>query len=515
MTAQQDAAGSDTIALVRAAEERIPCEICCHFTGMASYRKLRDGDGGRLASVSRQGKRFRDPTREREVRIKSCTCRVLSCMACQVLKGYCVIWAESLLDVATYDPFASHEAGRRRVHEKSNATATTTTAKGVCEYHQLTLRTLHIVDQAAYKQPVRHSFALQSVCQPGRVLQLECYPRHMVHFGLLMYALWQSPDEVFRTRGGEPRLPRKTTTSEVMSTGTENTTAMPSLSSSSQFPFLTSAEHASVLILGLGGNVIGNCLDAALPVDVPIDVVEVEPAVLETCQRQGQVPPWAEVEAETTAESARVWVASRGKQRHPNYRFIVGDAREVLRGGNPKTAEGKSPLHQRRYGLVFLDCYDPEKERMMHDVSLIDVCRSRLRPGGALIVNAHILPLQGTLEEQFLARGFDSVQALRVAGCDQSIVVCLAKDKAAAGGGAENVNNGGGSQQQRLPLTRLERFCVRHARQLAWYIQNPYRADLGVRRLFRGDFCLDANWLKSSRSVEGASCRTRVWEHYD
>ncbi|ESL10118.1 hypothetical protein TRSC58_02153 [Trypanosoma rangeli SC58] len=503
MSIQQDAAGVDCSALVRAAEKRIPCEICSHFTGMASYRQLRDDKERTLRSVSRPCKRFRDPTCPREVRIESCACCVLSCVACQVLKGYCVLWAESLVKVAICDTFASHEAGRRRSHEKFATTV------GVCEQHQLTFRTLHIVDREAYKQPVRHSFALQSVCQPGRVIQLECYPYHMVHFGLLMYALWKSPDEAFMARGSKPRHLKKTTISEAEACITENTTKSSPLPSFN-FPFLTSTETASVLILGLGGNVIGNCLDAVLPADVPIDVVEVEPAVLETCQRQGQVPPCSKAHPKMTDETACVWVASRGRQQQPNYRFIIGDVREVLREDSQKTTDSRSPLHERRYGLVFLDCYDPEKERMMHDGSLIDVCRSRLRPGGALIVNAHILPIRERLEEQFLARGFDSVQALRVAGCDQSIVVCLARDKPSSGH-----CNGGGSQQQQQKLARLDRFCVKRARQLTWYIQNPLRAALGMRGLFRSDFSLDSSWLKSSRPVEGASCHTRVWEHYD
>ncbi|EKF38446.1 hypothetical protein MOQ_001348 [Trypanosoma cruzi marinkellei] len=508
MSIQRGAADDDGGALLRAVEERIPCEIRCHFTGMASYRQLRDGNEGESTFVSHPKKRFREFTCEKEVCVESCTSHVLSCTACQILKGYCVLWAESLVNVVTYEPFVSRAERRRRGDAK---TQTTTTTKEIRGRHQLIFHTLHIVDEAAYKQPLQHSFALQSVCQPGRVLQLECYPYHMIHFGLLIYTLWRCPDEVFSAIRNMPRQ-KKVNTSPEKETCMTETEAM-SLSPL-HFPLLATTEDVSVLILGLGGNVIGNCLDAALPVDVPIEVVEVEPAVFETCQKHGQVPPCSEVRTNKENETTRVWVVRQGRQRHPNYRFIIGDARVVLQEDKThQKTESESPLHNRCYGLVFLDCYDPEKERMMHDGSLIDVCQSRLCPGGVLIVNAHILPTREALEEQFLSRGFASVQVLRVAGCVQSIVVCLARDKASASIPKEekSINGRGGRRQ----IERLDRFCVRHARHLASYIRYASRADPGMCRLFRNGFSLDANWLRSSRSVKGASCNTRVWEHYD
>ncbi|RNF18653.1 hypothetical protein TcG_04765 [Trypanosoma cruzi] len=508
MTIQRDAADEDCGDLLRAVEERIPCEIRCHFTGMASYRQLRDGNEGKSTFVSHPMKRFREFTCEKEVCVESCISHVLSCTACQILKGYCVLWAESLVNVVMYEPFVSRTERRRRGNAK---TQTTTTNKEIRGCHQLIFHTLHIVDEAAYKHPLQHSFALQSVCQPGRVLQLECYPYHMIHFGLLIYALWRSPDEFFSAIRNMPREKKVNTPLEkgACMTGTATMSLTPL-----HFPLFATTEDASVLILGLGGNVIGNCLDSALPVDVSIDVVEVEPAVFETCQKHGQVPPCSEVRTKKEYGTTRVWVVRQGRQRRPNYRFIIGDARVVLQEDKThQKADSEGPLHDRCYSLVFLDCYDPEKERMMHDGSLIDVCQSRLCPGGALIVNAHILPTREALEEQFLSRGFASVQVLRVAGCVQSIVVCLARDKASARiPNEEKSNKREGGQQQ---IGRLDRFCIRHARHLASYIQYASRADPGMCRLFRSGFSLDANWLRSSRSVEGASCNTRVWEHYD
>ncbi|KEG11807.1 hypothetical protein DQ04_02261060 [Trypanosoma grayi] len=529
MTATRPGICSSDGALVHAAEKRIPDEIRAHFTGMRVFRELRDGtsnsnDYACMLALNR--KRRRDFACEGNVHVERCVTRVLSCMSGQVLRGYYVLWAESTISITTSNLSTLHTPRRSRMNGTAAAVTAVAAADAAEEeaetkeeeehcdarHHVISFLSLHIVDGTAHQHPSRHSFALQSVCQPGRVLQLECYPYHMIHFGLLMHALWRGPNEVFEAVREQKQQVTVACPSQV---GPADTCAL------LRFPLIASATGTAVLILGLGGNVIGNFLDAVLADDVSIDVVELEPVVLETCRQHGQVPP-CEVEVDKAGSGAaaaagtaatRVWGVTHGHPRHPNYRFVVGGAREVLREECSKSSRGGA-LRGRLYTFVFLDCYDPAREHMMHDGGLIELCRSRLQPGGALIVNAHILPTTENLEGQFLSHGFATVQVLHVAGCDQSIVVCLAGDDASSqGAGADKKLQQ--NKEEEASVARLNRFCVRHARHMAQHIRDAVRALPNAMQPLRGGFHLDAAWLKSSRSLKSASCPTRLWEHYD
>ncbi|ORC87103.1 uncharacterized protein TM35_000242530 [Trypanosoma theileri] len=514
--------------LIRTAEKRIPCEIKSHFNNMLIYRYLRDGVKSNNSSNSSNNnssgdmcvipthKRHRDIEYRREVSLESCTSRVLSCLPCQVLTGYCVMWVESAVCVSTFDPLTAYT--KRRGHEEENAYKNNNDnpnhnnnnnnnlkkgrgrdEKG-SEYHNVRLFSLHIVDQRAYQHPMQYSFALQSLCQPGRPLQLQCYPYHMVHFGLLMHAIWNAPDVFFEKDKRESfnKIKHHTTiesNTDLLNTTTitTNTTNNITTTTSRGFPLMTNVSNDGVLLLGLGGNVIGNCLDVALSSDVPIDVVEIEPTVLEICRAHNQLPLCEVQDQREDNKQRQEWIVSQAHHRYPHYRFILTDARTFLQDTN------------KYYSLIFLDCYDPSRERMMHDCNLIDLCHARLIPGGAVIVNAHILPTRETLEEQFLSRGFATVQVLRVAGCDQCIVVCLAHDK-------KTLSNQDVVKEEMEINGKWNHFSVRHARFLARRL-----FDISTRcdNISREGFCLDAGWLKSSRCLEGLSHHTRVWEHYE
>ncbi|KPA85286.1 hypothetical protein ABB37_01627 [Leptomonas pyrrhocoris] len=704
------------------------------------------------------------------VTCQRCTSRVTSTYPCHVMKGYVVLWAESVVEVSCVPKqhrFFDSEAGpmqplsasetaatavtgesgkyvikwgkpagsavssllflglrpllRRRTYtvasaprcvsafaaeveredvnrckvEKRGRTATAETSK-LPSYTtgHFTLHSLHIANDDAVTHVRPASFALQSVLQPGLPTALECYPRHMIHFGLLCFAAWRATPDMWRTL------------MEGRNEGEESTATDPNGRTDKRIgkPFFWeslvphSADDA-VLILGLGGNVLGACLDAVLPSVVPLHTVEVEPAVLQACEEHHQFPPcgassspvnggkrsttglkgtgskgaatatsermrpqrvlmtspnmWREMVDQIDKESGSslVFASLRQGNRIPNCTNALGDAANqswdieqavpgegvtsstcakatasgnasppalVRRSASPCTEHHgeylcflqdayaflrqaphvsasrerpKAPLStpsgaprnsskkgmkrnaaatrtgpsrvssfsflkaaaQKKakellngelrsnsgaqisvpavacctpvqYSMIFLDCYDPDREHMMHEGGLIDLCARRLRPGGVLLVNAHVLPTAANLERDFLTRGFATVQALRVSGCTQTVVVCVTPD-------AEMDQKGGKTQREE----KCARFTMHQLQQLAhqlnalcvgspppWQHATRQAAATPSHGLLRSGFLLDASWLKACRRMsvsqetkkKDAEVDFRVWQHY-
>lgn len=601
------------------------------------------------------------------VTCEGCTTRVLSMYPCYVMKGYVVLWAESVLQVrctpkkcaiaaaaptaaaATFLSFSppigglrpplhqrntnagaaakrllpasltafadallnadASQVGRADRTNESRSLASCGLTSGTTT-QQLTLYSLHIVNDDAVTRVRPASFAIQSVLQPGVQTALECYPRHMVHFGLLCYAAWRASSQTWR----ELMASRTQTaddgkgTKKMSEDGREH--AMMAL--------LPHAAEDAVLILGLGGNVLGQCLDAILPSAVPLHVVELEPAVLRACEEHHQFPACVQSNSEssenkpdTTSERSKttttrvaprkrtkrspfagpagVWQEVAELLEHNNgtspvfsavrcgadtkseYLCFLQDAYVFLRTTPSRNSASKTPPHKTtptvaksdsclskpakekspaqvrssssrssspaakdvlrstrentptadqltpstalscvpavasldpvQYSMIFLDCYDPDREHMMHEGGLIDLCARRLRPGGVLLVNAHVLPTAANLERDFLTRGFATVQALRVSGCTQTVLACVVPDEKAP------------IAEHRLHVReeKCNRFTVHQLQVLArglnasgsgtFSTSKELNRDACSSALLRAGFQLDASWLKTSRRV--------------
>lgn len=648
----------------------------------------------------------------------ACTTRVVSHFPCSVLKGYVVLWVRSTLDVRCVPvrvrgqgshSDAANVKQARGGEEKAIAAASALDALQTCstteaasamwnntsssfpkvgkvvrstvlvnescsstgaDRLQCVLLSLHIVNADAVDRRRPASFALQSVLVPGMPTVLECYPRHMVHFGLLCFAAWHASSAVWEEVVSKPpeHAHRQRTTSQ-RTNGHKKASAVAHYekSTSRTSPTITSASFANllphtaddaVLILGLGGNVLGQCLDAILPPAVPLHIVEVEPAVLQACQTLHQFPPYtpmhdASVPATTPAKAVQrrkptaaakvgpkasfksaaaqpdIWsqaaeligqkgpsciafssfrqftsadtnddvasqdshlavetAATQKRRGRPTasvlrakansydasvrgaYTCYLHDAYTFLRGSasSESNTQGSFPLSAARsssrgqviktngvsndalrcssaqvsvpvvsnisaslkYSIVFLDCYDPDREHMMHEGGLVDLCLRRLRPGGMLLVNAHVLPHVEALERDFLARGFATVQALRVSGCTQTVLVCIAPDSEI-------------DEEVRIE-EKCARFTVHAMQQLAHLLNAhlssptfPHSRHVHSGKLLRSDFRIDGSWLKSCRRVSvpqrktkaaktndsaaatraaGVAVDFRVWQHY-
>lgn len=528
----------------------------------------------------------------------------------------------------------------------------------------LRLHSMSIVNSDVVSSVRPASFALQSVLLPGWQMALECYPRHMVHFGLLVYAAWHASSRTWESvlshggtcKGGSAAaenghavvLPSRGSRSDTAlekksgewgaSHTSESATAPISLLPTPEaggemhpsplVELLPHTSHDAVLILGLGGNVLGQCLDALLPAAVPLHVVEVEPAVLQACCEHGQFPvinaadDWREdLDAAPSCDALKRTSASHKKGASPlsseeiletapaasfvcpaamqraaglihlksatpaaframrqqapvvlerlagppsarplsttkcatcapslprgsgtaveaplqaqqdrgEYVCFLQDAYAYLRASasSPITSTAaqdavarhrgshaahaaaypvapsspqqetwprfaarsrtssstketaSSPavddaLPSSQYSMIFLDCYDPDREHMMHEGTLVELCARRLRPGGVLLVNAHVLPTVENLRRDFLGCGFSTVQALRVAGHTQTVVVCVARDKAGdrAPGAAERP----ASSTVCVPMLteKRGRFTVRQMQLLATALNGAF-----------------------------------------
>ncbi|TPP54318.1 hypothetical protein CGC21_22385 [Leishmania donovani] len=495
----------------------------------------------------------------------------------------------------------------------------------------LRLHSMCIVNSDAVGNVRPASFALQSVLQPGWQTALECYPRHMVHFGLLVYAAWHASSRTWESvlshgdtcrdgsaaagNGHTVMLPSRSsrgdaalqnTSGERGASHTSESTTAPTSSSptpeaggemrpASLVKLLPHTSHDAVLILGLGGNVLGQCLDALLPAAVPLHVVEVEPAVLQACCENGQFPaidvvddwrgeldaapscnalkrasaphkkdasPRRSEEMLETAPAASLvcpavmqWAAGlihrksatpaaframrqqapallerlaappsampsgatkratcapslrrgsgtvveaplQAQQERGEYVCFLQDAYAYLRtsasfpttstsaqetcprfAAQSRTLSSKqenesssavedAPLSS-QYSMIFLDCYDPDREHMMHEGTLVELCARRLQPGGVLVVNAHVLPSVENLRRDFLGCGFSTVQALRVAGHTQTVVVCVAQDKAADGEPAAAERLASSASCAPMLTEKRGRFTVRQMQVLA------------------------------------------------
>lgn len=132
--------------------------------------------------------------------------------------------------------------------------------------------------------------AIQSLVSFKSPLHLEFYTHHMLHFGLLCYSVWNASSSVLNQALllSKQRSSREVTLEKAVSRKCPFTRWPQHISH-----FFPSTNQDHILILGLGGNVLGSCLDACLSKEVRIDVVEIEPAMLDICHRNGLTPPLA------------------------------------------------------------------------------------------------------------------------------------------------------------------------------------------------------------------------------
>ena len=213
----------------------------------------------------------------------------------------------------------------------------------------------------------RGSFEVQSVRRPENCLFLECYARLMVSFAFCVSAMEVAAHSPNVAHFKGPLERQSAFCQEIL------------------HPRVPSGP---IVVLGMGGNVIPDCLGAALP-GTEVHVVEIEPAVWQTCRTQCGYP------------------------RTMNLRGHEGSVEEML----PKLPTGCS--------FIFFDCFDPVNVTMVHAAEVLRGLCSHIRDDGVIIINSHIEPEEGPLGPFVDVFGSGNVHVVNFKGYKQSFVACF------------------------------------------------------------------------------------------
>jgi hypothetical protein len=225
------------------------------------------------------------------------------------------------------------------------------------KYVVLTFRTLHFV----HRTTPDVGYEVQSVWIPGAPLRLQCYPRLNLQY-LFMHSM--------RAQYGEP----------------------PKAGEAWDVAKLRLPTSGDVVILGMGGNVMANCLVHLLPPTVAIHVVEIEPAVVAVCSLEGLLP---------TA---------------PNFHAHVCDVVVALQR-----------LDDASCSLIILDCFDPLEGDMMAHANWLRQVKVKLNGTGVAVVNMHCAPNGKYLSVFVDVFGRGAVEVLEFgASPAQVAIVCAA-----------------------------------------------------------------------------------------
>ncbi|CUG88779.1 Hypothetical protein, putative [Bodo saltans] len=305
------------------------------------------------------------------------SCRVTSIrhiMDGIVFKDFMVVYAEVEVVIGFRTTTRPAAAEKKRSREENDndesadvvavnaAAAESTPTTAARDLETLVFHTMHFV----HRTTPNVGYEVQSVIVPNAPLDLQCVAGNIIQFALLTW---------MRLQYGTP----------------------PNAGESWDTSKLRLPQSGDVVILGMGGNVMANCLVHLLPHTVPIHVVEIEPSVVAVCSIEGQLPST------------------------PNFHVHVCDVVVALK-----------ELKDASCALIILDCFDPLVGEMESGHSLLTFSKSKLlapaaenaSSGGLLMVNLHRRPTQSNLQVFFDVFGEHRVEAIDLPGAKQCFVAC-------------------------------------------------------------------------------------------
>ena len=155
----------------------------------------------------------------------------------------------------------------------------------------------------------------------------------------------------------------------------------------------------NVAVLGMGGNALGYTIAVTSP-STQLHVVDIEPSVYALCAMQGALPSTGAGQVSYHIISMEVFFA-------------------------PPARHGTMPLD-----VIVLDCFDPHQATMAHGHDILSLCKAAMNTERSLlIVNMHALPSEDTLAVFYSVFGPNAVHAMKIAGCVQSLVLCVVSAK--------------------------------------------------------------------------------------
>ncbi|KAG5465804.1 hypothetical protein CUR178_00518 [Leishmania enriettii] len=309
--------------------------------------------------------------------------------------------------------------------------------------HVYTIDTVHFVHEDAYKKGVDsdRSFHVQSVVFRDAPHLLQCVGGSMVFFSLIVYTSLRlahacdtrncTPGQLGRELEAAMAMCRESNVAPPTTSKNRRANNAPSdtvitcrargadgdvsLRSSAQtgWAFLGRDGHdgrsaaaaafsalrawcppptVRVLILGMGGNSMAAALRLVFGAEALIEVVEVEPAVVESCILMGTL-----------------------READVNTKVHLQDADTCL-----------WTLPHRTYDVIYMDIFEPVHATMRNLHPWVLAARKLLMPGGLLVMNEHHLPSAESVAPYAEVFGEGNVQAVNLRGWSESIVVCVA-----------------------------------------------------------------------------------------
>lgn len=402
---------------------------------------------------------------------------------CVEFVGVDVVWAVTTAVIRVQTACCSNS--RKRYREASKSTSSISSSKksshslvglvkswrGVpSEAFTFTLGTMHFV-HVDIRNGGERSFHIQSVYLYEKPHILQCVAGVMVNFALLLHTGVKIMNEVrkskksllqvYRNIMGESEkksLPKDDVFSDRFSSCHDHSeiTNKPT----DLFPSYTSR----VLVLGMGGNSMAIAMRHVLGPSASIEVVEIEPAVVQVCQNAG-----------TLLEDDR------------NHRVYVEDAQKFLRGKLVQCVANED-----LYDFIFMDLFEPLEAQMESGESMVHQCYRLLSEGGMLVINEHILPDPKHLVIFTKIFGDGLVHAVNLHGWKESVVI-----------GFKNTSTVAKELENRWVGTEVSLAC---SVQMARVVQSLYE------RWFPGFFPDISVWLKSMRTFNKIPHRCRIWE---
>ncbi|KAK7200563.1 hypothetical protein NESM_000112200 [Novymonas esmeraldas] len=368
---------------------------------------------------------------------------------CKVFKRVDVVWARTTVSLQPVHVQTWEERKQcLRLRQGGGAgTAPPPTRRATATTQRVhTIDTVHFVHEDAYKKGVGSdcSFHVQSVVFRDAPHLLQCVGGSMVSFSFIVYTALRLAHACRARRCTAPQLGRELETlMEVYRTGegavaatkapdrrrarrgaSTAASAHDSTSSSSatqppdallgrggqRTPSAAAASAllrawcpsaaARVLVLGMGGNSMALALRLVLGSEAVIEVVEVEPAVVDSCVEMGTL-----------------------HEDDAAMRVHLQDADETL-----------ARMPHGVFDVVYMDIFEPMQATMRNLHPWVLAARRLLKSGGLLVMNEHQLPSAAAVAPYATVFGEGNVQAVNLRGWSESIVVCVAPGDATTDG---------------------------------------------------------------------------------
>ncbi|CCW69905.1 unnamed protein product [Phytomonas sp. Hart1] len=429
-----------------------------------------------------------------------CEIKLLCRIPCEFFYGVDVVWAVADIRVRSRKYQTRSRSAKAILNKNSSPASGLPLSSNSGEYllkdHLWSLGTMHFVHHDAHQNVHgdSRSYHIQSVVFCNQPELLQCVAGTMLSFAFISYTMIFYLDYQARLKSvRSPSTEDSTLPSDTVENGVFNgddaenlfpddplllrfsrtRTLKNSGGSWNQMKLLYPLPLRSVLILGMGGNSMVGSLRHALGSEVDLHVVEIEPAVLQACERVGALP-------------------NRAEDTH--FHLHLEDAMKCL----------KHTLSKISFDMIFMDIFEPTEGKMKNDMRISNLCFDRLQINGLLVVNIHQLPSLLSLKHFGRLFGLRNIQAVNIHGWNESVVVCM-KASSTPNWRILESTQGAGEEGKSYVNSSRDGLSQQCGKNLADMVYKCYEEVLP-------GWLPHCSWLKSSKRVGNDNDQCRIWE---